>query len=74
MVIGSRNVRAIAGTIANRRKSLGMTQSQLSERSGISQGMISMIESGTKRPAIGMLVSILEALELVLKIEENKKS
>ncbi|MFR7950082.1 MAG: helix-turn-helix domain-containing protein [Acutalibacteraceae bacterium] len=42
----------------------GLTQEQLSERIGISNSFLGMIETGRKRPNIDMLFRIATALEV----------
>lgn len=58
------------------RTSAGMTQAQLSEKSGISQADISRLEKGTRNPSLKLMQRLAEALDSTLKIEfiPNKKS
>ena len=54
----------------------GLTQEQLSERIGISNSFLGMIETGRKRPNIDMLFRIATALEvrpstLITALEEE---
>jgi predicted transcriptional regulator len=72
VIISPKNLNSLAGTIANRRKSLAMTQADLAEKSGISRGMIALIESGARVPHLMNFVSILSALDMVLKVENKK--
>lgn len=51
------------------RTSLGITQKQLSQRSGISQANISKIENGNYRPSIAVLKKIADGLGKRLVIE-----
>lgn len=51
------------------RTSLGLTQKQLSQRSGISQANISKIENGNYRPSIAVLKKIADGLGKRLVIE-----
>ena len=46
-----------------KRKQLNMTGPELASKVGISQAMLSYIESGEKRPGIGTLVALARALE-----------
>jgi predicted transcriptional regulator len=71
VVIKVKGLDIIAGTIANRRKSLGLTQGQLAERSGVGQSMVAQIESGGRVPHLMTFVSILSALDMVLKMENE---
>ena len=47
----------------------GMTQVELSEKSGISQADISRIEKGTRNPSIALLKRLAEAMDSTLRIE-----
>ena len=47
----------------------GLTQSQLSERSGISQADISRLEKGTRNPSLALLKRLAEAMDSTLRIE-----
>ena len=55
-------------TIARWRKRRGLTQTQLSQKSGLSQVFISLIERGSKTPSIDSLESIAKALEVPLAL------
>ena len=69
VVIKTGDLGKLAGTIANRRKALGMSQEELAEKSGINQATVSYIESGKRIPTLINMVSVLSALDMVLKIE-----
>lgn len=45
-----------------RRTSMGLTQAQLSEASGVAQGYLSQIESGARSPSLGALRKLRQAL------------
>lgn len=60
---------AIIQAIINARKSSGMTQKQLSERTGIAQGDISKLENGSANPSIKTLQRLAEGMGMTLKIE-----
>lgn len=47
----------------------GLTQSQLAEKSGISQADICRLEKGTRNPSLALLKRLAEALDTTLKIE-----
>lgn len=47
----------------------GLTQTQLSERSGISQADISRLEKGTRNPSLALLKRLAEAMDSTLRIE-----
>ena len=47
----------------------GMTQVELSEKSGIAQADISRLENGTRNPSLALLKRLAEAMDSTLKIE-----
>ena len=47
----------------------GMTQKDLSCKSGISQADISRLENGTRNPSLALLKRLAEAMNMTLKIE-----
>ena len=47
----------------------GLTQNELSEKSGISQADISRLENGTRNPSLALLKRLAEALNSTLRIE-----
>lgn len=59
----------ITRAILNARINAGMTQSELSKKSGISQADISRLEKGTRNPSIALLKRLAEAMNSTLKIE-----
>jgi transcriptional regulator with XRE-family HTH domain len=59
-----------AGTLVRRhRDSAGLTQGELAGRVGLSQGALSAIERGRRRPTIGTLERLLDELGLQLSID-----
>ena len=59
----------ITRAILDARIHAGMTQLELSEKSGISQADISRLEKGTRNPSIALLKRLAEAMDSTLKIE-----
>ena len=59
----------IIQAIINARKNSGLTQKQLSEKTGITQGDISKIESGNANPSLKTLKRLAYAMDMKLKIE-----
>lgn len=59
----------ITRVILDARIHAGMTQLELSEKSGISQADISRLEKGTRNPSIALLKRLAEAMDSTLKIE-----
>lgn len=51
------------------RKELNLTQKELSERTGITQGDISRIENGTRNPSLEMLKRLAKGMGMRLKLE-----
>ena len=59
----------ICQLIIDVRVSIGITQSQLAEKSGVSQSNISKIENGSYRPSVSTLKKIADALGKRLVID-----
>ena len=51
------------------RKTTGLTQKQLAERTGIAQGDISKIENGNGNPSLRTLKRLAAAMNMQLKLE-----
>lgn len=60
---------AIMQAIIDARNAEGLTQKELSERSGIAQGDISKLENGNANPSIRTLQRLAAAMGKTLKIE-----
>ena len=60
---------AIIQAMIDVRKNAGLTQKQLSERTGIAQGDISRIENGNANPSLNTLKRLASAMDMTLKIE-----
>ena len=60
---------AIIQAMIDARKSKGITQKELSERTGIAQGDISKLENGNANPSIKALQRLASAMGMSLKIE-----
>lgn len=60
---------AIIQAIIDARKETGITQKQLSERTGIGQGDISRLENGNANPSLRTLKRLADGLGATLKIE-----
>jgi predicted transcriptional regulator len=59
----------IIQAIIDARKNTGLTQKQLSERTGIAQGDISRLENGNANPSLKTLKRLAAAMDMTLKIE-----
>ena len=57
----------ITRALLDARIQAGLTQSQLSERTGISQADISRLEKGTRNPSLSLLKRLAEAMNSTLK-------
>ena len=60
---------AIIQALIDARKQRGITQKELSERTGISQGDISKLENGNGNPSVRTLKRLDSAMGMALKIE-----
>ena len=60
---------AIIQAIIDARKTAGLTQKQLSDRTGIAQGDISRLETGNANPSLNTLKRLASAMNMTLKIE-----
>ena len=60
---------AIIQALIDARKNVGLTQKQLSERTGIAQSDISKFESGDGNPSLKTLKRLAAAMDMTLRIE-----
>ena len=60
---------AVVQAIIDARKNAGLTQKELSERTGIAQGDISKLEHGNANPSIRTLQRLAAAMGMTLKVE-----
>ena len=61
--------RAVIQAIIDARQSAGLTQKELSERTGIAQGGISKLENGNANPSIRTLQRLANGMGMTLKVE-----
>ena len=61
--------RAVVQAIIEARKYSGLTQKELSERTGIAQGDISKLEKGNANPSIRTLQRLAAGMGMILKVE-----
>lgn len=59
----------VTRAILNARIRAGLTQSELSVKSGISQADISRLENGTRNPSLVLLKRLADAMDSTLRIE-----
>lgn len=60
---------AVIQAMIDARKASGLTQKELSERTGIAQGDISKLENGNANPSIRTLQRLASAMGMVVKVE-----
>ncbi len=60
---------AIIQAMIDARKEIGLTQKELSERTGIAQGDISKLENGNANPSLRTLQRLAEGMGMQLKVE-----
>ena len=60
---------AIIQAIIDARKTTGMTQKQLAEKTGITQADISRLENGSANPSLKTLQRLAEGMGMKLKLE-----
>ncbi len=60
---------AVVQAMIDARKSAGITQKELSERTGIAQGDISKLENGSANPSLRTLQRLASGLGMKLKLE-----
>lgn len=60
---------ALMQSMIDARKAAGLTQKQLSERTGIAQSDISKLESGSGNPSLRTLQRLADGLGMVLRLE-----
>ena len=61
--------RAVIQAIIDARQEAGLTQKELSERTGIAQGDISKLENGNANPSIRTLQRLANGMGMTLKVE-----
>jgi transcriptional regulator with XRE-family HTH domain len=64
---------AIVQAFIDARKTVGLTQKQLSERTGIAQSDISKLENGDGNPSLKTLKRLAVAMDMNLKLEFSPK-
>lgn len=70
----SENEYQLINSLIKARVESGLTQSELSERSGINQANISKIENGVYNPTVNILRKLAEAMNMNLVIQFVPKS
>ena len=70
----ARTPQQIGNLIQRTRKSRGMSQSDLGERTGLRQSTISLIEQGNAATRLGTVLKVLAALDLEFRITSRSKT
>jgi len=70
----ARTPQQIGNIIRRARKKRGLSQSQLSERVGLRQALISVIENGNPAMRLETLLAVLAALDLELRIAPRSRT
>jgi y4mF family transcriptional regulator len=66
-----RSIRDIAAVVRGRRLDLGLSQAQLARQAGVSRKWISEFESGKSTAELGLVLRVLDALDLSLELVEQ---
>lgn len=70
----ARRPEQIGNAIRRARKKLGMSQSELGEKSGLRQETISLIEKGNPAAKLETILAVLSALNLEIKIIQRRST
>lgn len=62
--------RAFCAAIRQRRKALGLTQTEVAERLGMTQHRYSQIENGRSSPSLGLVARVADVLSIPVMIGE----
>jgi HTH-type transcriptional regulator / antitoxin HipB len=63
-----RSIRDVAAAVRGRRKDVGLSQAELARRAGVSRKWIYEFEAGKPTAEFGLLLRVLDALELSLEL------
>jgi len=66
-----RNAQELGKELKNRRKSLGFTQADISERTGLSASFISEVENGKETAELGKVMLLISILGINIYVEER---
>jgi len=67
------SLRDLVAAVRGRRKSLGWTQSELANRAHVSRQWISEFEAGKPTAELGLVIRLLDALELRLTVDSGEQ-
>lgn len=69
----ARSPKHVGAALRRRRKSIGLTQSELAERAGIRQATVSLMESGTEGVKLSTVMDVLRVLDLEIVLQSRTK-
>lgn len=69
----ARTPKQIGTIIRRKRKRLGMSQSELGERTGLRQETVSLIETGNPATRLDTMLSVLAALDLEFQVAARSR-
>lgn len=69
-----RSIRDLAAVVRGRRKDLGLNQADLASRAGVSRKWIYEFEAGKPTAEFGLLLRVLDALDLALELASNPEA
>jgi HTH-type transcriptional regulator/antitoxin HipB len=64
-----RTTRDLGAAVRRRRRELGLNQADLAAHAGVSRPWISSLEGGKRTAEVGLVLSVLSALELDVRFE-----
>jgi y4mF family transcriptional regulator len=67
------SIRDLVAAVRGRRKSLGWTQSELANRAHVSRQWISEFEAGKPTAELGLMIRLLDALDLRLTLDTGEE-
>ena len=67
------SLRDLVAAVRGRRKSLGWTQSELANRAHVSRQWISEFEAGKPTAELGLVIRLLDALELRITVDSGEQ-
>lgn len=70
----ARTPQQIGNLIQRTRRNLGMSQSDLGNRTGLRQSTISLIEQGNAATKLGTVLKVLAALDLEFRITQRSRT
>lgn len=66
------SVHDLVGAVRGRRRDLGLSQAELAARARVSRQWVSAFESGKPTAELGLVMRVLDALDLALALDERR--